>query len=221
MQKSFKQALGEALSVSGRSLLSVAEEANVSYDQLKSLMQGKSKTTNVDDGVKVAAAFGVSVEDFFAGRLNAVEVLPPLDGSPDDRVEVYAYDVQASAGPGGYVDDYPEIADRLTFPRGYLRTITSAKPQNLAIIGVKGDSMVPTLQDDDVVLIDMSKTSLGYDGLFVLNIDGTIHVKRIARGSRKGMVSIISDNKARYPEKERDVADVHVIGKVIWKGTRE
>lgn len=70
MEKPFKEALDVALKVTKKSLRSVALSAGVSYDQLKSLMQGKSQTTNVDDGFKVAAAFGVSVEDFFAGNFS-------------------------------------------------------------------------------------------------------------------------------------------------------
>lgn len=152
------------------------------------------------------------------GEAWAVTVAHETDA---DHVSITALDVQASAGDGVIPPDYPEIADRLTFPANYLRSITRARPEDLSIIGVKGDSMLDTLQHDDVVMIDTTKTSLAYDGLFVLNLDGAVHVKRVTRASRPGWVTIVSDNRSKYPPFERAADDVRVIGKVIWKGTRE
>lgn len=62
--KTFQQALMEAVERNGVSLRSVAEATGVSYEQLKKLKQNKSKSTNVDDAIKIAAYFGQSVDDF-------------------------------------------------------------------------------------------------------------------------------------------------------------
>ncbi len=78
---------------------------------------------------------------------------------------VDVYNVEASAGFGTMVG-HEMVVDRLSFPPGYLRQITSSHPKNLAIIGVKGKSMEPTLSDDDIVMVDLSKIDLSYDGLF-------------------------------------------------------
>lgn len=132
---------------------------------------------------------------------------------------VSVFDVAASAGDGSFVDYEPQVG-ALAFPADYLRHLTSTPPSRLAIISVKGESMEPTLLDDDIVLMDGSKTSLAFDGLFVLQMDGALHVKRVARGSRPGAVMILSDNRAVYPPVERQIADVHVIGKVLWYGRK-
>jgi phage repressor protein C with HTH and peptisase S24 domain len=100
-----------------------------------------------------------------------------------------------------------------------LQRITRAQPRNLAVISVKGDSMMPTLCDDDIVMIDTTKRDLSYDGLFVIRDNGdALLVKRIGRASRSGFVSMISDNKEQYPAVERALGDIEVVGKVIWKG---
>lgn len=132
---------------------------------------------------------------------------------------VPVFDVAASAGNGTFIDYEPQ-AGALAFTADYLRRLTSTPPSRLAIISVKGESMEPTLLDDDVVMMDASKTSLAYDGLFVLQLDGALHVKRVSRGSRPGTVMILSDNKAVYPPVERAIEDVHVIGKVLWYGRK-
>jgi phage repressor protein C with HTH and peptisase S24 domain/DNA-binding XRE family transcriptional regulator len=139
--------------------------------------------------------------------------------APKGYRQVQVYNVAASAGFGALVGP-EEIVDQLSFPMDYLSRITRSSPKNLAIISVKGDSMRPTLSHDDVVMLDMSKTSLGFDGLFVLNMDGALHVKRITRASEPGWVTIISDNKDEYLPFRRRVEDVHVVGKVIWKGQK-
>lgn len=139
--------------------------------------------------------------------------------SQDDEVTVPVYDIQASAGAGAVVD-HEVVVDQLRFPPGYLRHLTSSPLRNLAIVSVKGDSMSPTLNDDDIVLLDTGKTNLGYDGLFVVEMDGTLHVKRITRGTRDGWVTVRSDNE-RYPPYERSLSEIRAIGKVLWTGRKE
>lgn len=134
----------------------------------------------------------------------------------DNMIDVY--DIRASAGHGAVIES-EEVIERLSFPPGYLDRITRTHPRHLKIIGVKGDSMEPTLKDDDVVMLDTTKTSLDFDGLFVLRWGDALHVKRVGRAGN-GSVSIISDNKAIYPPIQMARADIQVIGKVIWMGKR-
>ncbi len=141
------------------------------------------------------------------------------DAPPSDRDLVPVYAVQASAGPGALVsEEYQEYS--LAFPPSYLKTLTSSSPKNLSIISVKGESMEPTLLDNDIVLLDMSKTNLSYDGLFVIRFDDALHVKRVGRSPKKGHITIISDNKELYPPMTAAVADIEPVGKVLWYGRK-
>jgi phage repressor protein C with HTH and peptisase S24 domain len=80
--------------------------------------------------------------------------------------------------------------------------------------------MVPTIAEDDLVLVDMAKRDLSFDGIFVIRDDGAaLLVKRIGRAARRGYVMVISDNP-RYAPTERLLAEIEVIGKVIWMGVR-
>lgn len=74
MPLTFRSALRYWLSVSGKSLKQLADEAGVSYEQLKKVMQRDDASTNFDDGVKVARALGISVDEFLgdpSSRLRA------------------------------------------------------------------------------------------------------------------------------------------------------
>lgn len=131
---------------------------------------------------------------------------------------VPVYDVQASAGFGSLVD-YEEQTHSLAFPPDYLKRLTAGSAKDLVIISTKGDSMEPTLLDDDIVLVDMSKTHMGYEGMFVLRHNDTLLVKRAGMAAQDGFVNLISDNKA-YPPILAQLKDLTVVGKVLWYGRK-
>lgn len=64
MAKPFREALLERCEQTKTSLKKVAEGTGVSYDQLKKLRQREDAKTNVDDAIKIAAFFGLSMEEF-------------------------------------------------------------------------------------------------------------------------------------------------------------
>lgn len=64
MVRSFREAFLEALQLPGWTIKKVAELSGVSEEQLKKLNQGKTRRTNVDDAVKVAHVFGVTLDEF-------------------------------------------------------------------------------------------------------------------------------------------------------------
>ncbi len=72
MKLTFRDALILALERTGRSLKSVCQEAGVSYEQMKKVKQGGSKSTNVDDAVNIANQFGVTLEEFLQDKTATV-----------------------------------------------------------------------------------------------------------------------------------------------------
>lgn len=135
---------------------------------------------------------------------------------PDRFVPVY--DVAASAGHGAHVDS-EEVICNMAFEESYLGAMTEAASDDLAIIGVKGHSIEPTLLDDDRVLVDMTKKNLSWDGLFVIRFDDALHVKRIGRSAIKGNVMVISDHPS-YRDLDMPKTDLDVVGRVLWVGRK-
>lgn len=168
----------------------------------------------------LVARSGGNPDEVMALAGGTVLVGAAATGSPSQDL-VTVYDIEVSAGNGYVAPDFEAQAGQLAFPPGYLRTITSAPVQALAIVTVKGDSMSPTLREGDVVMIDTTKRNLGFDGLFVLRMDGALHVKRVTRGGRGGQVRIMSDNRESYPATERELSEVEAVGKVLWYGRKE
>jgi phage repressor protein C with HTH and peptisase S24 domain len=131
---------------------------------------------------------------------------------------VPVYNVEAGAGPGRIVDFEEHIANLAFSPR-YLSEMTAARGRDLAAIRIRGDSMEPTLLDNDIVLIDRTRTSLDHDGLFILRFGEALHCKRIGRGRSRTTVQVISDNRI-YPPVEMDRSEIDVIGRVLWFGRK-
>ena len=77
-----------------------------------------------------------------------------------------------------------------------------------------GDSMEPTLHDEDLVLLDRSQTE-PVDGVLAVirTVDGVV-IKRLRR--RGQTWTLVSDNPAYQPS--RVTKNDRVIGRVAWSG---
>lgn len=165
-------------------------------------------------GIPFPDESGVSL----SGRVKAVTAHPPASTEDPEMVQVPVFDVEASAGHGALVHAEEQI-DEMAFAAGFVRSITTSDSSMLAIIRVKGDSMEPTMLDGDKVLIDRSKTSLDFDGIYVLRYGQALHIKRVGRHRRRGWVTITSDND-QYREIEAEYSDVDIVGRVLWFGRK-
>ena len=157
----------------------------------------------------------------FPPEAGASPIVTPGDsesGEEGDMIRVPVFDVTASAGHGSLVT-MEEQVDEMAFATRFIRSMTAAAPKMLAIIQVKGDSMEPTMLDGDKVLVDRTKTSLDFDGLYVLRYGQALHVKRVGRHRKRGWVTITSDND-QYRQIEAEYSDVDIVGRVLWFGRK-
>jgi hypothetical protein len=127
-------------------------------------------------------------------------------------------DVGASAGPGA-MNDAEALAGKIGFDEKWLRRL-GVDPAHLSLIRVDGDSMAPTLNNGDDIMVDSSAASGALrDGVHVIRMDDVLMVKRLAKGP-EGRLSVLSDNPA-YPDwPDVDGSTVAVIGRVVWTGRR-
>lgn len=124
--------------------------------------------------------------------------------------------VGASAGPGA-MNDGEALAGKIGFDEKWLRRL-GVDPALLSLIRVEGDSMAPTLNHGDDIMVDRSAASGSFrDGIHVIRMDDALMVKRLARGPA-GRLSVLSDNPA-YPDwPDVDGEAVTIIGRVVWAG---
>jgi len=128
------------------------------------------------------------------------------------------YDATASAGPGQLIDR-EAVTHRIAFREEWIRTVTTATLDQLAVINVDGDSMEPTLRTGDTVLIDFRQNQPGdKDGIYAIRTGNGLQVKRVQVELGKQLITVISDNPAYAPQPHINPDDIHVIGRVIWLG---
>lgn len=150
-------------------------------------------------------------------------------GAPENEAEQEDHSSElipvttAKAAAGlGYVNTHIERRDQWPFKRSWLKA-NSLKPESLVIITADGESMQPTIFDQDKILVDLSRKEPENGHVFVLNspAEGVI-VKRIYATGFGGWV-ISSDNPDkeqfpnRYPRKD-DGTDMQIVGLVVWRG---
>ena len=145
---------------------------------------------------------------------------PAEDEGADGLVPVMRLAVRASAGPGAIVP--VEMAKPyFAFDGRWLKALTGTSAGKLSIIRVEGDSMSPTLNAGDDILVDPSDCAERVrDGIYVLRIDDALVVKRIALHPVGRRVTVQSDNPA-YPDwPDCDMAGIACIGRVVWAGRK-
>lgn len=147
----------------------------------------------------------------------AVECPTVIEIGGEEYAQLPGYDIRAAAGAGA-LNSYEEVAHHHLFRAQWLRTVTNAPANRLAVIQVDGDSMEPTLHGGDHVLIDRVQDGFRRDGIYVLDIGDGLQVKRVSMHPTAETLTIKSDND-QYPTYAGINPDeVRFVGRVIWLG---
>ena len=158
----------------------------------------KQRLPSLDDTMRILSALELTWEEF--------ELYPEKRLKPDNFV-IPVMDQVFSAGRGQFVPEEDTVKDYITLPKNLQRYA-----DNLAAVYVRGDSMEPTLFNDDIIVTD----NLGYDGedgIYTILYKGSGYVKRLQR-TFDG-IKIISDNKHYEPMNvTAENEDFKIIGRV-------
>jgi phage repressor protein C with HTH and peptisase S24 domain len=198
----------------GLSSSELARRADVLTSFLYDIISGKSANPSTVKLARVADALGISLHSLVSGEGGSEHA--QHSQLPSDCVTIPRITVTASAG-GGNVVTREEADEFYYFREQWIRSKLGARVDDLRMLYVSGDSMEPTLCHQDIILVDTSRTLPTPPGVFVL-FDGLgLVVKRLEYVAHPEMprLRIISDN-TQYSTYERAIADVKVIGRVVW-----
>lgn len=174
--------------------------------------RGVPKRLGENERRKLARYFGVS-EALLGGPAEET-------GAVRGLLSVKRHPVIVSAGPGAIVAE--ELGKPyFAFDERWLKALTASSTHNLSIVRVEGDSMAPTLNAGDDLMVDLGDAAERLrDGIYVLRIDDALVVKRIALNPVGRRVTVQSDNPA-YPDwPDCTLKTINPIGRVIWSGRR-
>lgn len=135
-----------------------------------------------------------------------------LSKSSPNSVSIKIIDAVACCGTG--IEALHEnIVGTWDIPLQKFRDFSTAKPENVYMLQVEGDSMTPTLNSGDWALADTSQNYISSDGLYLIRMASGLAVKRIQSGLND--ITIKSDNPA-YKDITASVGEVAIIGKIIY-----
>ncbi|GGD33862.1 transcriptional regulator [Malaciobacter pacificus] len=124
----------------------------------------------------------------------------------------YYPEVNVSAGGGAYENE--DAYESLEVPPYFIKALGGKENlKNIDAINVVGDSMEPTLNSDNIIFIDKTKSDVARDGIYAFTTTHGLFVKRIQRRV-DGNLDIISDNKD-YPSQILSKNDLSILGKVV------
>jgi hypothetical protein len=180
------------------------------------IKRGSPRRLAEQDRARIAAYLGVS-EAMLGGPVQRVAT--PARARGPGMILVPKLAIGASAGAGASVDG-EAVEGEVAFDPKWLRDL-GADPRALSIIRVEGDSMAPTLDDGDDILVDGGDAAARLrDGIYVLRMDDVLMVKRVARAPGQGRISVISDNPHYRSWDDLPMASVQLVGRVVWTGRR-
>lgn len=127
--------------------------------------------------------------------------------------------IKAQAGVSGFSveysteDDGPPIVFRADWykAKGY-------KPEKMLALRVKGESMIPSMYEGDLIVINTLSTEPKQGIPFLVSYEGEICVKRLVRDD--GLWWLTSDNpdQRRYPRTKCN-GGTDIIGEVVYRQT--
>ena len=136
----------------------------------------------------------------------------------DDCITLQRVHINPSCGHGTTVYDDADITPVKLGIYLIKDILNVANPENLKIFKASGDSMSPTIDDGDIVLVDIGRTDFNNGGVFLLTINNEWFIKRL-RLKINGDLEIISENSQKYGAPEiihpNDDIEITIKGRVI------
>lgn len=140
----------------------------------------------------------------------------PAPGAPAITVPLLAN--AGSMGPGTEIQHDDVLVGHIALSEQWVaRRLQPSSHGALRFIHAYGDSMAPTFEDGDVLLVDTGmRDPRAIDGVYVMAANDRVYIKRV-RQRMDGVVEISSDNAT---VKTVDVLNgdhrIDILGRVIW-----
>lgn len=168
----------------------------------------------------VARHYGVNLRWLISGegpRMRSADIPDDIE----DWADVKGVRQAAALGDGAEPDEYVET-HKLKFRAASLSR-KKLRPDRLAVIYGKGDSMYPTIKDGDAILIDTGDKEPRDDKLFVITYGRDLFAKRLINLGGKWFID--SDNKSdpkwKRPIPVDEAKGFEIHGRVRWIGSWE
>lgn len=188
----------------------------VSYSDLAAALDVTRQYTNQIKDKEITQEQLEKLEKYFNVDLTVANNKSSIDN--DDCITLEHVHINPSCGYGTSVYYDAEITPVKLGTHLIKEILNVANPNNLKIFKASGDSMSPTIDDGDIVLVDIGRTDFNNGGVFLLTINNEWFIKRL-RLKINGDLEIISENSEKYGAPEiihpNDDIEIVIKGRVI------
>jgi phage repressor protein C with HTH and peptisase S24 domain len=141
----------------------------------------------------------------------------PADNDDSEFVQIQMVKLRLSAGITGFQTE-PEGDDggTLGMRRNWIER-NNLHPSHLIAILVKGESMEPSLYEDDIVIINTHDTKPVDGAVYAFNYEGEAVVKRLARDAGQWWLTSDNPDQRKYHRKLCHGSACLVVGRVVRK----
>lgn len=141
---------------------------------------------------------------------SAADRLSGPEGAPEDARLIEILELATAAGGGTSMEDAP-VRGHAAFRRDWLDR-NGLDPTQCVVIGVRGESMEPTLVDGCSILVDRARRRRRDDRVFVVAAPDGLVVKRLRK---RGESWHLASDHAAWPETPWP-DDAELVGEVVW-----
>ncbi|WP_232513456.1 S24 family peptidase [Zobellella denitrificans] len=156
---------------------------------------------------------------YWGGPATAAQESPCVckDEFDEEYALIEGYHVAVSTGHGAFGEG-AEVTRRLAFRKRWLN-YRGFRPEQLKVVFARGDSMEPTIKDNDSLLVNLASTNPIDGKIFVVRLGDQLYAKRIQK-RWDGGIELISDNKEYHTQAipASELEHLQVIGQVVWIG---
>ena len=210
MKHDLTERIRTAIDESGKSMSAIAREMGITPQAVRAYKEGIS-SPSMDRLDALAKATGKSSEWMHLG-------IGAKENSQDGIISVPLLEVNASAGTG-CINFSEQVVRRVDFNKDWLRqNVRYSNENHLDLISASGDSMEPTINSGDILLVDHGVNEVLYDSIYVALVNGELYVKRFQRTPSRCLL-MISDNPKYKSFELKPEDEVQIIGRVVYYWT--
>jgi phage repressor protein C with HTH and peptisase S24 domain len=207
-------------------LLRLAKEHGLNQTQLSAelgttsaaISNWKARGMPAEWHEKAAKILGITVDELLNGgpRTEPSSDLIDLETHPD-LVSVRRVELKLKAGVSGFgVQPTDTSVPPIFFRADWLQS-KGYKPYKLVALKVSGQSMEPSLYQDDMVVINTDDVTPRDGKVYAVNYEGEAVIKRLIRDGGTWWLSSDNPDQRRFPRKECSDASCIIVGQVIHR----
>ncbi|AVL70846.1 helix-turn-helix transcriptional regulator [Oligella urethralis] len=147
------------------------------------------------------------------------------NGDDEAYIQLAYLEVESAAGDGMIAPEFqPTLRKLEVLEEWAYQNFGTNAIEKIRIITNKGDSMSPTIQDGDILFVDITAKTFEAEGIYVINFNDVLLTKRLVV-QQDGRLAIVSDNREAYEPiyiSSKNAHDLKICGRVrAWWSLRK